>query len=201
MSPPDEAAPVAPQPGDAALVVPHSPADLFFSFNRLALQGFGGVLAVAQVELVERKRWLNREQFLELLAISQVLPGPNIVNLALGFGDRHFGWRGAIAALGGLIVVPLAIVMALTLVYAQFSDRPAVAGALRGMGAVAAGLVAATALKLVTGLRRNCLGPVLCAVVAAAAFAMLVVWRVPLVWVILGLGSLACFVAWWRLER
>lgn len=183
---------------ETSLVAPQSPADLFFSFNRLALQGFGGVLAVAQVELVERKRWLNREQFLELLSISQVLPGPNIVNLALSFGDRHFGWRGALAALGGLIVVPLAIVMALTLVYARFSEWPAVAGALRGMGAVAAGLVAATALKLATGLRRNRLGAAGCAAVAAIAFALLVGWRVPLVWVILGLGSLACLWAWTR---
>lgn len=190
MSATEETSPIAPQ----------SPADLFFSFNRLALQGFGGVLAVAQVELVERKRWLSREQFLELLSISQVLPGPNIVNLALTFGDRHFGWRGAFAALGGLILVPLAIVMALTLVYARFSDWPAVAGALRGMGAVAAGLVAATALKLVTSLRRNLMGPVLCAVIAAIAFVLMVVWRVPLVWVILGLGSIACLWAWRKLQ-
>jgi chromate transporter len=186
---------------ESPLVAPHSPADLFFSFNRLALQGFGGVLAVAQIELVERKRWLDREQFLELLSISQVLPGPNIVNLALSFGDRHFGWRGALAALGGLLAVPLAIVMALTLIYARFSDWPAVAGALRGMGAVAAGLVAATALKLATGLRRNRLGAAGCAAIAVVALALLVGWRVPLVWVILGLGSLACLWALTRLER
>ena len=71
--------------------------DLFLTFNRLALQGFGGVLAVAQRELVERKRWLTREQFVEMLALSQVLPGPNIVNLALMLGDRFFGLRGAVA--------------------------------------------------------------------------------------------------------
>ena len=49
---------------------------------------------VAQRALVEQHRWLTAEQFLELLSISQVLPGPNIVNMALMFGDRHFGWRG-----------------------------------------------------------------------------------------------------------
>ena len=98
--------------------VPHSPADLFITFNRMALQGFGGVLAVAQRELVERKRWLTRDQFVELLALSQVLPGPNIVNLALMFGDRFFGLRGAAAALGGMLLVPLVIVLALTALYA-----------------------------------------------------------------------------------
>ncbi len=74
---------------------PASPGDLFFTFNRLALQGFGGVLAIAQRELVERKGWLTRQEFVEMLALSQVLPGPNIVNLALMFGDRFFGLRGA----------------------------------------------------------------------------------------------------------
>ena len=184
---------------DAPLTPPHSTADLFFSFNRLALQGFGGVLAVAQIELVERKRWLSRADFLELLSISQVLPGPNIVNLALTFGDRHFGWRGALAALGGLIVVPLAIVLALMLLYAQFSQWPAVAGALRGMGAVAAGLVMATGLKLASGLRGNRMGLVVCAAIAVATVLLLAWWRVPLVWVIGGVGSLAVAFAWTRL--
>jgi chromate transporter len=192
MSTPDDAVPLTP---------PHSTADLFFSFNRLALQGFGGVLAVAQVELVERKRWLSRADFLELLSISQVLPGPNIVNLALTFGDRHFGWRGALAALGGLIAVPLAIVLALTLLYAQFSQWPAVAGALRGMGAVAAGLVMATGLKLASSLRGNRMGTIVCAVIAVATLLLLAGWRVPLVWVIGGVGSLAVAFAWTRIAR
>jgi len=177
---------------------PRSLADLFFSFNRLALQGFGGVLAVAQVELVENKRWLTREQFVELLSASQVLPGPNVVNLALMLGDRWFGTRGAVAALAGLLLVPLAIVMALTLVYDRFAGVPAVAGALRGMGAVAAGLVLVTALKLIGTLRGNRMGPLACALVAAATFAAIALARVPLVWVILVVGPLACAFAWWR---
>jgi hypothetical protein len=74
--------------------------ELFRAFNRLALQGFGGVLPVAQRELVERQRWLSREQFVETLSLGQVLPGPNIVNLALMIGDRFFGLRGAIGLAG-----------------------------------------------------------------------------------------------------
>ena len=179
---------------------PRSSAELFLAFNRLALQGFGGVLAVAQVELVERRRWLSRDEFVELLSASQVLPGPNIVNLSLMLGDRWFGWRGAIAALGGLIVVPLAIVMALTLVYDRFSSVPAVAGALRGMGAVAAGLVMVTALKLVGTLRRNRLGPGWCLAVAAATFGAIALARLPLAGVIVTLGPAACLLAWWKLR-
>ena len=87
---------------------PRSPLDLFLRFNRMALQGFGGVLAVAQIELVERSGWLTREEFVETLSLAQVLPGPNVCNLALMTGDRFFGWRGAAAALGGMMLVPLA---------------------------------------------------------------------------------------------
>jgi chromate transporter len=180
---------------------PRSLADLFWSFNRLALQGFGGVLAVAQVELVERKAWLSREQFVELLSISQVMPGPNIVNLALMLGDRYFGLRGALAALGGLILVPLAIVMALTLLYAHFAAVPAVAGALRGMGAVAAALVMSTALKLLPTLRPNPLGHGWSAVIAIAAVAAIALFRLPLLWVLAGLGSFACLLGAWKLPR
>lgn len=184
-----------PQPAPASL------GELARAFNRLALQGFGGVLAVAQVELVERRRWLTREQFVELLAVGQVLPGPNIVNVALMFGDRCFGWRGAVAALAGLMLVPLAIVMALTLVYARFAEWPAVAGALRGMGCVAAGLVIATAVKLSGTLKASRLGPVLCVAVAAATFSAIAWARVPLVGVIAGVGSVAVALAAWRLSR
>jgi chromate transporter len=177
---------------------PASPAELFFTFNRLALQGFGGVLAVAQRELVERQRWLSREQFVEMLALSQVLPGPNVVNLALMFGDRFFGLRGAFAAVGGMLAVPLVIVLALTAAYAEFSRVPFVSGALRGMGAVAAGLILATAVRLMATLGSNRLGPPLAAAFAVLTFVTIVWLRWPLIWVIAGLGTIAVWVAYAR---
>ena len=180
---------------------PGSLRELFFAFNRLALQGFGGVLPVAQRELVERLRWLDKEQFVEMLAISQVLPGPNIVNLALIFGDRFFGVRGALTALAGMLLAPLVIVLALTALYAQFAQLPMVSGALRGMGAVAAGLVLSTGLKLLGTLKRNAMGLPISLGFAALTFAATAWLRWPLVWVIAGLGSLAMAVAWYRLRE
>jgi chromate transporter len=183
---------------DDAARGPASAADLFFTFNRLALQGFGGVLAVAQRELVERKHWLTKTQFVEMLSLGQVLPGPNVVNLALMLGDHFFGLRGAIAALGGMLVVPLFIVMALAAAYAEFSRLAVVSGALRGMGAVAAGLVIATAIKLMSTLGTNRLGAQLASTFAALTFVTIAWLRWPLVWVVAGLGSLAVAIAWWR---
>ncbi len=187
-------------PAEPALAQPASPTELFFTFNRLALQGFGGVLAVAQNELVERRHWLTRQQFVEMLALAQVLPGPNVVNLALMFGDRFFGWRGALAAMGGMLAVPLVIVLMLTATYAEFSKVAVVAGALRGMGAVAAGLVIATAFRLMGTLRTNRLGLPLAAAFSVVTFVLIALMRWPLVWVLAGLGSLAIAVAWrrWR---
>jgi chromate transporter len=172
-----------------------------WAFNRMALQGFGGVLAVAQRELVERERWLTKTQFLEVLSLGQVLPGPNIVNMALIIGDRFFGWRGAAAALLGLLAAPLLIVLLLATLYREFVDLPAVAGALRGMGAVAAGLVIGTAVKLLGGLRNNPLGRLPAAAVALLTLLAIGFWRWPMVVVVLGLGSASVALAWWRLGR
>ena len=179
---------------------PRSPWELCRVFNRMALQGFGGVLAVSQIELVERTGWLTREEFVETLSVAQVLPGPNVCNLALMVGDRYFGWRGAFAALAGMMLVPLLIVMALAAAYDHWAYLPAVSGALRGMGAVAAGLVIATALKLAVALRANPLGLPLCVAVGSITFAAVALARLPMVWVVCGLGSLAIAAAWWRLR-
>lgn len=122
----------------APLSSPKSKMDLFVTFTLLAIQGFGGVLTVTQRVLCEHKRWLTREQFVEILAVGQVLPGPNVCNVALMIGDRYYGWRGAFAALAGMILVPLVIVLLVTALYIQHAGNPVVAGVLKGMGAVSA---------------------------------------------------------------
>ena len=183
---------------ETELNCPAGPGDLFRAFNRLALQGFGGVLPVAQRELVERLRWLTREQFLELLSLSQVLPGPNIINLGLILGDRAFGWRGGLAALAGLLLAPTAIVLLLAVAASHWSQVPQVAGALRGMGIVAAGLVLSTAVKLAPGLGRGVLGWPLAVVFIALTVAAVGALRWPLPAVVLGLGMAALAMAWRR---
>ncbi len=183
----------------APLARPASYTELFTAFTGLALQGFGGVLAVAQRVLCEDRRWLSKAEFIEMLALAQVLPGPNVCNLSLMVGDRWFGTRGAFAALAGMMAVPLLIVLAAIALYAQFASHPLVAGALRGMGAVAAGMIVGTAFKLAGPLRASPLGLPVMALLAGACFAAIALLRWPLVWVLLGLGLLACGLAWRRL--
>lgn len=202
-SPSAGARPSAASPGDAAATPerprPTSPGDLFVSFTVLALQGFGGVLAVVQRELVEKKRWLTADEFLEDWAVAQVLPGPNVINLAVMIGDRYFGFRGAAAAFAGMLTVPLFVILALAVLYAHFAGNPQVAGALRGMGAVAGGLIAATGIKLVPQLRKHPLGFGLAIAFTVAVFLAIAVARIPLGWVLLALGGTACVLTWRRI--
>jgi chromate transporter len=191
-----------PELGDTPpLKQPASCKELFVVFTWLALQGFGGVLAVAQRELVERQRWLDAAEFVEMLSTAQVLPGPNVVNLSLMIGDRFFGLRGAFSALAGILLVPLVIVLGAAALYAQYAQHALVSHALRGMGAVSAGLVIATAIKLLPTLKGSPLGRWLCLLIGAITFGLVAVLRVPLWWVIFGLGSLGIAAAWWRLKQ
>lgn len=185
----------------AAPAAPRSPAALFWACTWLALQGFGGVLAVVQQELVERRRWLTREQFLEDWAAAQILPGPNVVNLSLMIGGRHFGWRGAVAALAGMLLAPLAVLLVIAVAFTHVAAHPAAQGALRGMGAVAAGLILGTALRLLAPLRGHVLGPGLCAVLGVVTFVAVAWARLPLAGVLAVTGGLGWGLAARRLRR
>ncbi len=186
-----------PEPSHGAR--PTSLTDLFVSFTWLALQGFGGVLAVAQRELVERKRWLTQDEFVEEWAVAQIMPGPNVVNLSLMIGGRYFGLPGALVALAGMLAIPLVLVLLLALWHAQLGENAHVAGALRGMAAVSAGLIAATGLKLAPALARHALPLLWCVALALAGFVLVAILRWPLIYVLLGLGGLACALSYRRL--
>lgn len=173
---------------------PRSPAHLFLAFNRLALRGFGGVLPWAQRTIVDEERWMTEGEFVEMLALAQVLPGPNVCNVALMVGDRFFGWRGAAAALAGMMAAPLGIVLALAVLHGRFAEHPTVVAALRGMGAVSAGLILAMAIRLLPSLRAGRAGWAF----VAAAFAGVGMLRWPLLAVMGGLGAASVALAWRR---
>lgn len=132
-----------------SMIADTMPATTIFSvFSRLSLMGFGGVLPFAYRALVERHRWLSADEFARCLALSQLLPGPTICNVAAMVGNRYAGIRGAAAAVAGLFVGPFFIVIALGAAYQQFAALPLIRHALTGMTAAAAGLILATALKM-----------------------------------------------------
>ncbi|HEY0490166.1 MAG TPA: chromate transporter [Telluria sp.] len=188
-------------PQDGARPRPQSLTDLFVSFTLLALQGFGGVVAVVQRELVERKQWLTQDEFIEDWAVAQVLPGPNVVNMSMMIGGRYFGLPGALAALAGMLAVPLVVVILLAVLHSRFASHPGVEGALRGMAAVSAGMIGAAGLKLSGSLTRHPMPIAWGIALAALAFALVAFARVPLPFVLFGVGGLGCVLTWRRLKR
>src|SRR4051794_27919677 len=85
-------------------------AELFTGFLGVGLQGFGGVMPFARRMLVEQQRWLGEREFIEVLSLSQFLPGPNIINVAVIVGRRFRGVAGAASAAFGLMLMPFLIV-------------------------------------------------------------------------------------------
>jgi chromate transporter len=135
---------------------------------------------------------LTQEQFLEDWAVAQVMPGANVVNLSLMIGGRYFGWTGALAALAGMLSAPLVLLLLVAALYGTVADTAAAQGALRGMGAVAAGLITATGIKLITALHKNPLGTGVCAGLAGLTFVAIALLRWPLMGVLAGVGGGAC---------
>ena len=170
---------------------PQSKADLFWSFTFLALQGFGGVLTVVQRELVDKKKWMTLDEFVEDWAVAQMLPGPNVVNLCMMIGGRHFGIGGALSGLAGLLLAPLTLVLLLAALFSGIADTPIAHGMLRGMGAVSAGLIVAVGLKMLPAMRTNPMGQWVCLLLLALSFVAVGLLRLPLAMVLLVLGPLA----------
>lgn len=162
---------------------------MFLSFTRLALQGFGGVLSVAQRELVEKRHWLTSDQFVEDWAVAQILPGPNVVNLSIIIGGRFFGLTGAFAALAGMLAAPLAIVLLIAAFYGSVANTDIAKGALRGMGAVSAGLITATGIRLIMALDRNTLSVGACFGSTILTFVAVALLHLPLLWILLIIGG------------
>lgn len=180
---------------------PQSKSELFWTFTWLALQGFGGVLPVAQRELVEKKRWYTNEEFLEEWAVAQVLPGPNVVNLSIIYGTRQFGIIGALVATAGMLVIPSLVLIGIAIVYLNYGQYPVAAGILRGMGAVAAGLIAGACLKLASALKTHPLGMWPAYGIAVLCFLLVGIVRVPLVYVLLTLGVFSIVITYRRIKK
>jgi chromate transporter len=175
--------------------------DLFWSLNALSLQGFGGVLAVVQRVLVEQRRWYTPTQFVEAWAVAQVMPGPNIINLCADLGARYFGVRGILVSIAGLLAMPFCIAIALSALYTYFADVAWVAGAVRGMAAVSAGIIISAGLRLSNTLPQHVLGAAWAIGLAVTGFVMVGLLRWPLSAVLLGLGFFACVLTWRALSK
>lgn len=162
---------------------------LFRGFFLIGLSGFGGVLPHAQHQLVRRRCWLTDTEFTELLALGQVLPGPNIVNMAVAIGSRFHGVPGALLAVAGLLLAPLVLILLLATLYQHYQQASWLQQLLAGLAPAGIGLLLGMVLKLAARLPHRLL-PWLLALLTfiAVAGVHLPLWLVLLVLAPLGIG-------------
>ncbi len=168
--------------------------EIFCEFMYVGLSGFGGALPFGQRMLVERRRWLSEQEFNETLSLCQLLPGPNIVNVACIVGQRFRGLPGVLAAGAGILGLPILLAVGAGILYGRYGQSLAVNRALHGVAAGAAGLVIATGIKMARAL--PLVWPVWLFVILAFVGAALT--RLPLVALLPVLGGLSVTWAWRR---
>lgn len=179
-------------PNSPAAPIPNH-AELFLAFFKITLSGFGGTLPWTRRMFVEQKRWMTAEEFNDVYALCQFLPGPNIVNLTAVFGSRMRGPTGAIAAWAGFLTVPFCVMLAAGMLYERYGDVEAVRRVLSGIAPAAAGLIIATVAKMAAPMFRS-LGPAPFVVLATAFAIGLMRW--PLVLVLIVIAPISIGLAW-----
>lgn len=172
--------------------------ELALTFNHIALASFGGGLSAwsREVIVVERK-WMEDEEFLSAVTMCRILPGANQVNLAVFVGSKFRGVPGAVAAVFGLTIVPVILVLVLGFLYFRYNEIPALQGILKGAAAAAVALTLSMAVK--TG--KKCLVGVVPIALFLAIFLMNGVARWPLLACLAIVGPMALGWAWPRNKK
>src|SRR5208283_2651293 len=136
-------------PTSSPVASPATVLQIFLEFLLIGATSFGGgVVAYLRNGLVTKRGWLDDKAFVELLAISQSLPGLNSTNMAILVGDRLRGIQGAIAGIVGMCLPGGLLMYVVGMVYREHGDHPLATAALKGVAAAAVGLILATAVQL-----------------------------------------------------
>jgi len=181
-------------PAPAVAAAPSGPVplrEIFLTFLLIGATSFGGgVVAYLRNSLVRAKKWLDEDQFLEALEISQTLPGLNATNMSVIVGDRLRGPWGAVAAFLGMTMPGAAMMTGLGVVYALHKDHAVVSSVLVGVGAAAVGLLASVTIQV----GRKQLEHILDLSIVAATVLMISVFHISMPIVLLVLGPIAVFI-------
>jgi chromate transporter len=197
---PPGAAGLKPHPvtAPAKLAPPPSLAQLFVAFARIGMTSFGGgISGWMRLEFVVRKRWLTEDNFLLGLSLSQALPGVNVVNLPIWIGYELRGTPGAIAAVSGLVIPSVVLVVLISMFVTQFTDLPLTHLLLAGITATAIGF--SLSIGLYAAYRRA--RDITSIGVMVATFAALFIFKLPTAWILAVMAPLSIALAWYKIKR
>ncbi|WP_295940860.1 chromate transporter [uncultured Alistipes sp.] len=145
---------------------------IFGSFFKIGLFTFGGgyaMIPLIEQELIVKRRWIEHDEFIDLLTLAQSVPGPIAINTSVFVGYKMHGVWGALAALMGSVLPSFAIILAIALLFADIRHNPVVDAAFKGMRPVVVALIVAPVITLARGLHWS-----MYVVIAASALA---VWK------------------------
>src|SRR3974390_621965 len=134
---------------DAAF--PSAPAsiwEIFLEFLIIGATSFGGVVPYLRGSLVTKRQWIDDKEFVEMLSISQSLPGLNATNMAILVGEKLRGWLGSVVAIVGICLPGGALMYAVGIFYHLHGDHPWTTAGLKGVAAAAVGLILSSVLGL-----------------------------------------------------
>lgn len=126
-------------------------AELFWVFLKIGTFTLGGgyaMIPLIQREIVDKKRWIDEEEFLNMIALAQAAPGIIAVNSAIFIGWRCGGWRGVVGAVAGAVLPSFVIILAIAMVFQNYKDQPAVEAVFKGVRPAVVALIAAPLWKM-----------------------------------------------------
>lgn len=151
----------------------------FFKVGTFTIGGGYAMIPLIQREVVERRRWLSDTEMLDVIALSQTMPGILAANIAALVGQRLRGTRGALVAVAGNILMPIVFILLIALFFRQFKDNPTVEAIFMGIRPAVVALIAAPVFTLWKGLWRSagrCKGVQIVPYVIIPVISCLLIW-------------------------
>lgn len=174
--------------------------NLFWTFVKVSAFTIGGGMAMVAVVrdiLVEKRKWMTDDEFMDILAISQTLPGLMAVNTAIFIGYRLLGTKGSIIATLGSVLPPFVIILAIAMVFSGYQDNEIVMAAFKGIRPAVVALIAVPTIKMALRQKWNWIYGIL----AIATMLLIALLKVSPIYIILVVGTIAAAVAKYREGR
>lgn len=146
--------------------------DIFWSFLKIGAFTFGGgyaMIPLIQHEVINARRWLGKEEFVELLTLAQAAPGPIALNTAVFVGYKQRGYSGSLAAILGVVVPSFVVILIVAMFFADIRENPWIDAAFRGMRPAVVALIVAPIIGLTRGMNAW--------LIAISAATALMVWH------------------------
>ncbi len=125
--------------------------ELFWTFFKIGAFTIGGgyaMIPLMEQEIVDKRKWLSKEEFMDTMSLAQSMPGVFAVNMATNIGFRTRGFVGAFTAIMGNVLMPILLILVLAIFFRQFSDNPIVESIFKGIRPAVVALIAAPVFNM-----------------------------------------------------